>query len=144
LLPGVSTDILPCNGYPTVVTRLSGKVFTGSLPSTGHPIAAYSLLRHVFTGPLPSNGCPSIVGTCLQSRYLAMRHNIMQEVLLSRHRCLLTDASMFSSDVVSQLANYKKNPEVVINPIVCIVLVFSELDRPWDSKPAELYNMHIP
>jgi hypothetical protein len=54
--------------------------------------------------------------------------------------CADTCISMFSFNAVSQLVNYKQNPEVVIN----IVLVYSELDRPWDSKPAELYSMHIP
>jgi hypothetical protein len=76
LLPRVSTDTLPSNGHPTVVTRLNRKVFTGLLPSTGHPIVVYSLLRDVFAGPLPSTGCPSIVGhaligTCLLSHCLA-------------------------------------------------------------------------
>jgi hypothetical protein len=33
LFPGISTDILPSNGHPSVVMRLSGKVFTGLLPS---------------------------------------------------------------------------------------------------------------
>jgi hypothetical protein len=35
---GVLTDILPSNGRPTVVTRLSGKMITGSLPSNGYAL----------------------------------------------------------------------------------------------------------
>jgi hypothetical protein len=76
LLPGLSTDILPSNGHPIVLTRFSLKVCTGSLPSTGHPIVAYSLPIDMFIGPLHSNRCPSIVGhalvgTCLPTRCLA-------------------------------------------------------------------------
>jgi hypothetical protein len=44
-LPGVCTDTLPSNGHP-VVTRLSGKVFTGSLPSNDH-------IRHNTISCLP-------------------------------------------------------------------------------------------
>jgi hypothetical protein len=56
-------------------------VFTATLPSTGHPTVVYSLLWDVFTGPLPSIGWPSIVGhalvgTCLLSHCLAMRHKM--------------------------------------------------------------------
>jgi hypothetical protein len=58
----------------------SGKVFTWSLPSTGYLMVVYSLPRNVFTGPSPSNGYPSIVGhalvgICLPSRCIAVRHN---------------------------------------------------------------------
>jgi hypothetical protein len=54
-LPGVSTVILPSNGHSTVVTRLCGKVFTGSLPSNGRSIVVTRLSGKVFTGSLPSN-----------------------------------------------------------------------------------------
>jgi hypothetical protein len=45
LLPGVSTDVLPSNGHPIVVARLSGKVFTRSLPSNDS--ICHSILIHL-------------------------------------------------------------------------------------------------
>jgi hypothetical protein len=49
--PEVFIDTLPSNGRPIVVTRLSGKVFTGPLPSNGY------VSQYFFNGGLVSHCC---------------------------------------------------------------------------------------